>query len=177
MRSIAGLCVVGVLMVGGLSCANVSGHVSANINGRDVLLVPEVNAGWVGWCMIWAGSTETGCPVVKSRPPVVAETWSRGGPPFETIGYAVTTSQVAFVTVDGQSRIQTYANRSLPAGLRAALVKIDEKPFLGARRPPYFTPLNSKGEAFPQQNAPSMQFRHPLGVEIPVQSLTNPAQP
>ena len=135
IRGVAGLCVSQpeiVMVGGGLSCTAETllvtfrpGHQPV----RDVLLVPEVNAGWAGWCMIWVGSAETGCPAVKSRPPIVAagrmeQRWPSLKPSAMPLHPP---NQVAFVMIDGRSRIPTYASRSLSpeAYVRRLSVKIN----------------------------------------------------
>jgi hypothetical protein len=84
------------------------------------------------------------------------------------IGFVLTTSKVAAVSIDGGRAIRTRAESALPDNLRAAVVELRGGPYrhvpgfsINIRSVPlrslHFTPLNSKGEPIPQateQNAP-----------------------
>ena len=121
MRRIGRMLVIALCVVG-LSACSSAGDVSSVTRNQGVLLVPQMNAGWAGWCL--AELPGGGCARGKSRPPVIAETWTSEGPPTTTFGYALTTSQVFSVSIDGGSPIPTRTEAALPDGLRAVVVKI-----------------------------------------------------
>jgi hypothetical protein len=157
-----------VLCVVGLSACS-----SAPSAAKDqgVLLVPRMDAGWAGWCL-------DGCVSGSSRPPVIAETWTSESPPTRTFGYALTTSQVLSVSIDGGSPIPTRAEAALPDGLRAVVIEIPGLNLETAERLPRLTPLNASGETIPQAaGRPKPDYAGILGVEVPTRSLTNPARP
>ena len=146
---------------------------------EEVLLVPEVNSGSAGWCLIRVNPSETGCPVVRSHSPIIAETWSGGGPPSLVHGYAVTTSQVTAVTVEGGSSIPTRTETALPDGLRAVAVEIRGKLAEDARLPG-FAPLNGGGARIDQstETRPKPgEYGRPLRSEVPTREVKNLAQP
>jgi hypothetical protein len=164
--------------VGLASCASAVGDGSSVAKKDDILLVPPVEAGFVGWCMATGPGDVGGCAQGISRPPIVAETWTSSGPPNVTLGYALTSAQVFSVSVAGSS-IPTYANRALPDGLRAAAIELSglnpEKQAL-----PRFIPLNRKGEAIPLstgdlRGTPTIPGN--LAVLAPTHALTNPVHP
>jgi hypothetical protein len=83
----------------------------------EVLLVPETNAGWAGWCFIAIGGVQGGaCDSARNHAPVIAETWSGSEEPAETVGVALTTAEVARVKVGEGVSVSTRAERSLPGG-------------------------------------------------------------
>ena len=94
-----------------------------------VLLVPKLQGGWAGWCLATGYQTKTegsgGCGelTTASTGPIFAE---EGCDESET-GihlYALTTSEVAVVSVYGGTPIPTTTNATLPDGLRAAAVEV-----------------------------------------------------
>lgn len=130
-----------LLILSASSCASDVGAISES---QMVLLVPSINAGWAGWCVIAVDPSFGGCPPGRYSPPVLAESWSSGGPPRETVGYALTTSQVAAVSFDGEPAIKTHAEAALPDGLRAIGFEIRGKSLLEESGViPRFTPFNS----------------------------------
>jgi hypothetical protein len=160
----------------GLSSCSSAGDASSVAKNRGVLLVPQMNAGWAGWCL--AELPAGGCARGKSRPPVIAETWTSEGPPAVTFGYVLTTSQVISVSIDGGSPIPTRTEAALPDGLRGVVVEIPGLNLETADARPRVKPLNQKGETIaqpagrPRQMSPGI-----LGLEVPTRSLTNPARP
>jgi len=183
MLRILSACAVGVVILGAVSCSG-AGSASSVSKSAEVLLVPELNAGTAGWCMIRVSASEGGCPVVRSDPPIVAETWTSGDRPPATEGYAITTEEVAAVSVDGEAPVSTRAESVLPSGLRAVVVEIhgpESQPGSGVpKHRPRFTPLNAKGNAIPQSAAvrPSANDPSgPLSVTVPTRTVTNPAHP
>jgi hypothetical protein len=173
------LFVVGVLVacaMGVASCSSAAGGSVSVARDREILLVPPVEVGFVGWCM--AIEPGGGCEQGISRPPIVAETWTSSGPPTVTLGYALTSAEVFSVSVAGSS-IPTYANTALPDGLRAAAVELPgldpEKQAL-----PRFIPLNGKGDVIPSSTGDSRgtpTIPGNLALSVPTRALANPAHP
>lgn len=121
------------------------GEVTAATKGYEALLAPELNAGTAGWCL--AVTPEGGCTAIRSRLPIVAETWSRSEGVSK--GFAITTSAVRAVSVRMVSNspsgtIATRAAAVLPAGLRRVGVEIHEGRRLGEAGP-QFVPLDGNG--------------------------------
>ena len=176
MRRRGRMLLVSALCVVGLSACSNAGGASSVAKGRGVLLVPQMHAGWAGWCL--AELPGGGCASGKSRPPVIAETWTSQGPPAVTFGYALTTSQVFSVSIDGGSPIPTRTEAALPDGLRAVVVEIPGLNLETADARPRLEPLDQKGETIaqpagrPRQIAPGT-----LGLEVTTRSLKDPAQP
>lgn len=161
-----------------LSASSCASDVSSISESRVVLLVPSINAGRAGWCVIAIDPSFGGCPPGRYSPPVLAESWSSGGPPRETTGYALTTSQVAAVSFDGEPAIKTHAETALPDGLRAVGFEIRGKSLLEESEViPRFIPLNGKGEVIPQTRRRSASRSGSIGVEVPIYDVKNPAHP
>jgi hypothetical protein len=150
-------------------------------SGLEVLLLPVLRGGATGWCI--AVAPRSGCPISRLKNgPIVAEHWMAGGvikpigtenaipantkPTDLAEGFALTTSQVAAVAVDGSTPVATRRGPGLPQGLREVAVRI-----LGAWAPevetpslfggpahkapahlPRFTPLGRAGKPLTQRN-------------------------
>jgi hypothetical protein len=158
----AAICALAMLGCG----ATESSDMVVGVKDQRVLLVPDINAGWIGWCM--TTSHEVGCARGRSRLPIVAETWSSSGPPSVTIGYALTTNKVHFVSVAGSRPIATRVEQGLPDGLRAVEVRIPnlnpEKEIL-----PRFVPLGEDGRRIPQSQGRGSEIAPGvLGADVPV---------
>lgn len=157
--------------------------------GVEVLLLPVLRGGAVGWCITVAA--EGGCPISRlKRGPIVAEQWfgGAGARPIVTEnskaegvevtnraeGFALTTSDVAAVAVSGSNTIATRSEPGLPQGLRAVTVKIQgawarevKVPSLFGRPPheapaglPRFTPLDRTGKPLTQKSEPGALAIH-----------------
>jgi hypothetical protein len=175
LRWTGGVVAAVIFVLTASSCAGSADLISES---REVLLVPSLNAGWVGWCVISVDPSFGGCPPGRSRPPILAESWSSGGPPRETDGYAVTTSQVVAVSFDGEPAIPTHAEAALPDGLRGVGLEIRGKSLLEESETiPRFTPLNEKGEVIPRPTEARSLPQGPLGMEVPTRNLRNPGHP
>jgi hypothetical protein len=147
----------------------------------EVLLIPEINAGWAGWCFVAVGVEGGACGNGENHAPVIGENWHGGEEPPETVGVAVTTNQVARVQIghgnrsvatrvdDGKS-VPTRGERRLPPGLRVVVIKIDG-PHLGGA---YFIPLSADGAVIPQ--APG-ETASQLIQAIPTRRVSHPAEP
>jgi hypothetical protein len=174
MRQVV-LILTAMTCVAGISACSSGEDRSLISADQEVLLVPQVNAGWTGWCVISVNGSVGGCPPGKSHLPIIAESWSSGGPPRETESYAVTTSQVAAVSFDDEPPVPTHAEAELPNGLRAVVLEIHGRSLLEERGSvPRFTPLNAKGETIRPSRSVSSRL---LGIEVPTRSLGNPAHP
>jgi hypothetical protein len=92
----------------------------------NVRLVPMLNVGQAGWCVVieenrvTGGSACGGVPT-PSRPFLQVDGWSEGGSRFSTT-VAVTIPQVAAILVDGKRRVPTESLPALSYGLRAARI-------------------------------------------------------
>lgn len=160
------------LALGVSSCSGSTLSISKN---QEILLVPSIDTGWAGWCVISVNGSVGGCPPGKSHPPIVAESWSSGGHPPETESYAVTTSEVTSVSFDSEPPIPTHSEAALPDGLRAVVLEIHGKSLLEESGSlPHFVPLNARGERLPQSRSASQRL---LGVEVSTRRLENPAYP
>jgi hypothetical protein len=131
--------------------------------GVEVLLLPILRGGTSGWCItVTPGG---GCPISRLKHgPLIAEFWIGEGGKDHAEGFALTTSAVAAVTVNGSKPLMTHREPGLPQGLRAIAVKVHgvwapevETPSLFGRPPhkapaglPYFTPLDRAGKPLPQ---------------------------
>lgn len=132
-----------------------SAYVSRPAPNSHVLLVPELRGGWAGWCIATGYRTATeggsGCGQTTTTSP---------GPIFDEAGckeskaaiqiYALTTSEVAAVSVYGGPPIPTTTNSTLPDGLRAAAVEVvrhNGKPSIKETSEicPRLTPLDTRG--------------------------------
>jgi hypothetical protein len=170
----AGACVAALAFLLMASCSG-SGVVSSASKNHKVLLVPPIDAGWAGWCL--ATQPEGGCAAGRSRPPIIAETWESSSLPTVTVGYALTTSRVVSVSIDGGSSIPTSAETALPDGLRAVVIEI---PGLNPERErlPRFTPLDAKGDMIRQSPGRGTEIRGgALSREVPIRNLKDPARP
>ena len=93
-----------------------------------VLLVPSLLGGTAGWCMATATSIpgtggSSGCGGSRtSSGPIFTE--SCEGAESRTVVYALTTAEVAAVSVAGSTAIATTSNPTLPEGLRALAVEL-----------------------------------------------------
>lgn len=91
-------------------------------------------------------ATETGgvCPTDGSGTPILTERWSGTKPRQVVEGFAITTSAVRAVSVDGSPPVSTRREPTLPAGLRAVTVRVRGLP-ASTGEFPRFVPLNGKG--------------------------------
>lgn len=149
-------------------CSHVAAHsayVSRPVPNSHVLLVPELRGGWAGWCIATGYRTATegssGCGEATTTSP---------GPIFDEAGctesetaiqiYALTTNEVAAVSVYGGPPIPTTTNSTLPDGLRAAAVEVirhNGKPNImgGGALCPRLTPLDARGRPVRRTSGPA----------------------
>jgi hypothetical protein len=141
-------------------------YVSRPTPNSHVLLVPALQGGTAGWCLATGYETTTegssGCGEVTTTltGPIFAEP---GCDESET-GihlYALTTSEVAAVSVYGGTPIPTTTNTTLPDGLRAAAVEVlrhNGHPSVGWRCP-RMTPLDANGKSIHDTGKEGTQLR------------------
>lgn len=135
---------------------------------EQVFLAPAVSAGLAGWCMERVSGRQEGghCPYARSRPPILGQTWNAGSPPPRTIGLAVTTNEVAAVSIAGGRAIKTSSDPELALGLRTVVVEShgEDVP------PPRFEPISATGRPITE----TVRGAFPLVVEVPTTDV--PAQ-
>jgi hypothetical protein len=150
-----------------------SAYVSRPAPNGHVLLVPELRGGWSGWCVATGYRTATeggsGCGQAAT---------TSTGPIFDEAGcdesetaihlYALTTSEVAAVSVYGGPPIATTTNITLPDGLRAAAVEVlrhNGHPNIegGGALCPRLTPLDAQGKPIRRTGEPG----RPQAVGLP----------
>jgi len=148
-------------------------YVSRPLPNGHVLLVPELRGGSSGWCVA------TGYRTAMERGSGCGQaTTTSTGPIFDEAGcdesetaihlYALTTSEVAAVSVYGGSPIPTTTNSTLPDGLRAAAVEVvrhNGQPNIegGGALCPRLTPLDAQGKPISRRGEPG----RPQAVELP----------
>ncbi len=146
-------------------CSHTAAHhvyVSRPAPNSHVLLVPELQGGWAGWCLATGYRTMTGgsssCGELRttSTGPIFAE----GGCEEEETRidvYALTTSEVAAVSVDGGMPIPTTTNATLPNGLRAAAVEVLRHNGRPSIEPhcPHLIPLDTNSKPIGRKGKPS----------------------
>ena len=159
------------LTVSGCSrAASYSAYISRPVPNGHVLLVPELSGGWAGWCVATGdrtateGSSGCGAATTTSTGPIFAE----GDCEEDETGievYALTTSEVAAVSIDGGTPIPTTTNATLPDGLRAAAVEVLRHNGRPSIEPhcPRITPLNAHGKPIRRLGKPST----PQALKLP----------
>jgi hypothetical protein len=155
------LLVIGACIVGASSCFGAAAPVARIAAGGEVMLVSKVSAGSAGWCMAVVTERSSGCSKAVVGAPIVGESWSSGSPPLVTEGGALTTCQVASVSVDGSPPVATRAEPATVDGLclRGVVVEI---PSNELRHEPSFTALNARGERIAVPTKPGL----PLALRL-----------
>src|SRR6202161_161683 len=181
-----------------IGCGSASATIRATRQpGKQVLLLPVLSGGAVGWCV--TNAVAAGCPVARLKSgPIIAESWLTGGKVVpisgaasverpqtaQAEGFAVTTADVASVMISGSNSIGTVSDPELPPGFRAVAVKVHgawapevKVPSLFGRPPheapaglPRFTPLDATGERVAQKNKADL----PAIAELPGQAWHRP---
>ena len=140
------------------ACSNVetsSRAASGESDGRwiaryaQVLLVPPIQGGAGGWCMIASGTF--GCSGIHEiGSPIFAEFWTSGyvrGRQGMVEGFALVRKSVAAVAIEGSGPIRTHVDELVPGGLRAVVVEKQTKAgALGASVLPHFQPIDAAGK-------------------------------
>lgn len=132
-RAVVGAC---VLVVAPTACLSACSSGVASTSARYVTtvapharveLVPELEAGWAGWCMSVAttgarggsGGCDTPQPSAGS---LVAETCEGNAGSVDV--YVIVRPGVSKVSIAGGRRVATHVGATLPDGLRAAAVEL-----------------------------------------------------
>jgi hypothetical protein len=160
---ITGFLVTAVCAVAATACSGTSTLSSWTpiVSHERILLVPPENAGWAGWCMKTGSTLISGCGAyARARPPILAETWSgHGEGPSEVIqGFALTTSEVAYVVLKGR-RIPTRAEPMLPERLREVVIDFRGKGAGSGEPFPTMWPLNAQGHIMPTRRGQPLLIR------------------
>jgi hypothetical protein len=163
---VTAVALAGALVVAG--CGQAGGQM-ADRDTSQVVLVPRVTAGWVGWCM--ATSASGGCARGRSRPPIVAETWSGEGSPEVRHGYAITDSDVASVLVRG-AIVATRTSLGLPDGLRTVAVTMKGN---SEEALPRFIPRDADEKTVSQSSITRPIAPGVLGLEVSTRRSGNPS--
>jgi hypothetical protein len=171
----------GALCVAGTASCS-SGQTSEVVVDEKVLLVPQVRAGWVGWCALLQHGG--GCEA-SGHSPILVETWGGASPPPVTEGMALTTRQVAALAIyqgHGLSihprrvryvpwrrwhAISTRTEPTLPDGLRVAVVQLRGLFIRPSMLPPRFVPVNASGKPLAETANPEA-----IGVETPTRHVS-----
>jgi hypothetical protein len=155
------------------------GYKSITVDRTPIRLVPDTQAGIAGWCV--AELNGVVCQEERPHEPIIAGSWSSSSPPPVAEGYALTSSQVAAVSVNGGPRIPTRHEAALPDGLRVVAVTLHGVKRLrlsGAtkrhRFRPRFTPLNVQGKPIVKLATPHPRL---VAAPLPTLSLRDPANP
>lgn len=147
----------------------------AIVVARDypVLLAPNLKGGVAGWCLIGVTPDSSGCTVLSSTftGPIFAENCEPQEHPIVSYIYALTTSEAAFVSIAGGTRVPTRAEAALPRSLRAVFVEIHGRLGGKAKRCPRLIAFTKSGHRI-QGHARS---RGPLQVELPERQTWNEA--
>lgn len=164
------------------SCSASSAPIAGTVPGGEVMLVPQVSAGWAGWCITVVTKGSGGCGGEPGKSgSILSETWSSrsGGSSgratrYVTKGAALTTGEVVEVSVDGGRPVPTRPASAVAGdlGLRYVVVEIrgqkqekeDNKSF------PYFTPLDSQGRVIRRVLKPVVS----LGFMVPTREWKQP---
>lgn len=167
-RAVIALAVISCAVVVSSCSAGARSHLVVSVKTEQVALVPDVDAGTAGWCIVTGNGGA--CPVGLSGTSIITQSWSGSGPPPVYEGYAVTTGKVAAVSVDGGPAIPTRIDRDLPAGWRVVSVEAREKGH--SEMPvPRFAATNAAGERLPATRVRGL----PLSiVEVPTRAVPNP---
>jgi hypothetical protein len=149
-----------------------SAYVSRPVPNSHVWLVPELLGGTAGWCLAtgYQTTTESGGGCGRLTPTSTGPIFAEQGCDESETGihfYALTTNEVAAVSVYGGTPIPTTTNATLPDGLRAAAVEVlrhNGHPSL-ALHCPRLTPLDADGK--PIRNAGKQAVRLRFAVRLP----------
>jgi hypothetical protein len=137
-----------------LACASASARPLAHYryvlrewSHSSVELVPVLDGGAAGWCLVTRTEESTGCSGGStSAGPIIAETcWDSRGINAKGV---LTASNVAAVSLEGGPAIPTHRYPTLPDGLRAVVVELLVRPGTsrhGLPHCPPLTPLNARG--------------------------------
>lgn len=161
MRLVTALAIGALVSLAVSACSSASGHATAADTttrfvareqpGASIRLVPNLQGGTAGWCLVTRTMTSSGCgEPPTSTGPIFAEE-CEGSESAATIG-VLTASYVAAVSLEGGLPIRTRSTTTLPDGLRGAVIEVrsrDGQPVLRGAQPvcPRLTPLTASGKA------------------------------
>jgi hypothetical protein len=160
---------LGVAVAAALAATAVALFASRTAVARHetVLLVPPLQAGGAGWCLVRLSAAEEhgGCSGVKARYPFLAQVLYSNNPPAETGGILLTAPQVAAVSVGGGAPLATHTEAVLPDRLRVLEWRIAGERAGDTGFPPSTIPLASDGATIPL----SPRRGEPLIVFLPTE--------
>jgi hypothetical protein len=153
------LCTAAVSACSGASAHSV--YVARSLPNSHVLLVPELRGGWAGWSLVtsYRTPTEGGSGGVQVTATSTGPIFAEGGCGESETSievYALTTSEVAAVSLAGGMPIPTTTNSTLPDGLRAVAVEVlrhNGRPSFGSHCP-RLTPLDANGKPIVRKGGP-----------------------
>lgn len=149
------------------SCSASSVPIVRVVPGGEVMLAPQISAGWAGWCMAVVTQGSRRCEEEPGTSgSIFSESWSTRG--SVTIGAALTTNEVVEVSVDGSRPVPTRRPTAVAGalGLRSVIIEIQSKKIRTEdnKSYPHFTPLDAKEIVIRQHSKPGVS----LGFNIPV---------
>jgi hypothetical protein len=154
----------------GTTSASERDHVSGPF-GHQVLLMPAIQAGLAGWCMAVDKPRQCLTPQLHNGP-IMLLNRSMIDEHRTVVVAAVTTSEVAAVSINHRRRVPTRTGMVLPDGLRAAVV--EEPGSRGSQRTISATAFDKHGRPIVQRLVPS----EPLLVGVlPFRKWKRPAPP
>jgi hypothetical protein len=143
-----------------------------------VLLVPVLRVGTAGWCVIVPTKELGACSPISTAPILGEGCDARKSAPHVTEAFALTTSEVTAVSIEGGAPISTRAESVLPDGLRTVVVEIHGQAGQtlpgGRYRCPSFVPLNANGRLIQRSATTSMPLTATLPVRLPWRSPAHP---
>jgi hypothetical protein len=144
----------------------------------EVLLVPVLRVGTAGWCVIVATKELSRCSPISTAPILGEGCDAPKSASYVTEAFALTTGEVAAVSIGGGAPISTRAESVLPDGLRAVVVEIHGQAGQilpgGRYRCPSFVPLNANGRLIERSAITSMPLTVTLPVRLPWRSPAHP---
>jgi hypothetical protein len=176
----AALAMAAALGLGACATATLA-TATASARNEAVALLPPLNAGEAGWCLLTVreGVESEGCGATRAGFPIIAERLHGGGSPSEVGGIALTTSDVAAVSIDGGHPLPTRPESLLPNGMRAVVWRMPGANANGSQFPPRITPVSAKGATL-RQETHGMSVtpgRGGLLIELPTRSISDGGEP
>ncbi len=171
--------VVAVVVAVYTAGCGMSSDPSAVARNETVMLLPALDAGNAGWCLLTLQAAELGgCPPARGGYPIIAGTLSVSGSAREAVGVELMSGVVSYVSIEGGAPLPTKAERVLPDGLRAVVwAKRGVSP-QSPSFPPRPTPLNKHGQVLRQTSyGPSRSNGGSLLIEVPSNKVHDPGDP
>jgi hypothetical protein len=140
--------------------------------------VPVLRVGTAGWCVIVDTTELSACSPISTAPILGEGCNAPKVSPHVIDTFALTTSQVAAVSIEGGAPISTRAESVSPDGLRAVVVEIHGqagKTLPGGRyRCPSLMPLDTNGRVIQRSAMPNMLLTLTLPGRLPWRSPEHP---